>query len=96
MTLPYPMDKQIPIASVAFLRKWQRQHRRFTGSTPRRRHLRMASLLALAGLRPEQCAVTTAHQARVEAAFACDFVAEHVAATLRPLLLANALMVTDA
>lgn len=90
------MDKQIRIASIAFLRKWQRQHRRFTGSTPRRRHVYMARSLALTGMTPAQTAIVTAHMARVEQAFCCDAVAEHVAAMLRPALFATALMVTDA
>ena len=92
MTLPYPMDQAQPIASVAFLRRWQRQHRRLVGSTPRRRHLFMARTLALAGLTAQQVAVVTAHQARVEQAFCCDFVAEAVAATLRPALFATVVL----
>jgi hypothetical protein len=57
----------------------------------------MASLLALAGHDALSSARSSPRiAARVDAAFACDFVAEHIAATLRPLLLANALMVSDA
>lgn len=85
----------IPIASVAFLRRWQRQHRRLVGSTPRRRHLYMAHSLALTGMTPEQVAVVTAHQARIDATYACDAVAEHVAASLRPALFATALMAQE-
>ena len=93
--LPYNMTKN-PIATVSFLRQWQRIHRRLVGSTPRRRHVYLARTPALTGMTPQQTAVVTAHQARVEAAFACDFVAEHVAEALRPALFATALMVTDA
>lgn len=85
------MTTKIPIASVAFLRRWLRQHRRFTGSTPRRRHVYMARSLALTGMSPEQTAVVTSHIARMEQAFCCDFVAEHVAEALRPALFADAL-----
>ena len=85
------MDKQIRIASIAFLRKWLRQHRRLVGSTPRRRHLYLARTLALTGMSPEQTAVVTSHIARMEQAFCCDFVAEHVAEALRPALFADAL-----
>jgi len=81
----------IPIASVSFLRCWQLAHRKLTGKTARRRHLYMARTLALTGMTPAQCAVVTAHQARLDAAFCCDFVAEHIAASLRPLLFADAL-----
>lgn len=86
------MDKQIRIASIAFLRRWQRQHRRLVGSTPSDRHLYLARILALAGLTPTQTAVVTAHQARVDATYCCDAVAEAVAAMLRPALFATALM----
>lgn len=89
------MDKQIRIASIAFLRKWLRQHRRFTGSTPRRRHLYLARSLALTGMSPQQTAVVTAHQARVDATYCCDAVAEVVAAMLRPALFATALMAQE-
>ena len=85
------MDKQIRIASIAFLRKWQRIHRRLVGSQYRPRHLYLARILALAGMTPEQTAVVTAHQARVDATYASDAVAEIVAATLRPHLFADAL-----
>lgn len=85
------MSKQIPIASVSFLRHWQRIHRKLTGKTARRRHVYMARILAITGMTPEQVAVITAHQARVDEAFCCDFVAEHIAATLRPHLFADAL-----
>ena len=81
----------IPIASVSFLRRWQLAHRRLTGKTARRRHVCMARILALTGMTPEQVAIVTAHQARVDEAFCCDFVAEHIAATLRPHLFADAL-----
>ncbi len=84
-------NNPIPIASINFLRKWQLAHRRITGKTARRRHLYMAKILAMTGMTPEQCAVVTAHQARVEQAFCCDFVAEHIAAELRPSLFADAL-----
>jgi len=90
------MTTKTPIATVSFLRQWQLRHRRLVGSTPRRRHVYMARTLALAGLTAQQVAVVTAHQARVEQSFCCDFVAEHVAAMLRPALFATALMVTDA
>lgn len=86
------MTTKNPIATVAFLRKWQLAHRKLTGSMYRPRHLFMARTLALAGLTPAQTAVVTAHLARVEQAFCCDFVAEHIAATLRPALFATALM----
>lgn len=91
--LPYSMstNNPIPIATVSFLRHWQRIHRSLTGSTARRRHLYMARILALTGMTPTQVAVLTAHQARVEQAFCCDFVAEAVASTLRPSLFADAL-----
>ena len=85
------MTTKIPIASVAFLRRWLRQHRRLVGSTPRRRHLFMARSLALTGMTPQQVAVVTAHQARVEQSFCCDAVADIIAATLRPHLFADAL-----
>ena len=55
------------------------------------RHVYMARILALTGMTPEQVAIVTAHQARVDEAFCCDFVAEHIAATLRPHLFADAL-----
>ena len=90
------MTQAQPIATVSYLRRWQRQHRRLVGSTPRRRHLYMARILALAGLTPAQTAIVTAHQARVDATYCCDFVADHVAEALRPALFATALMVTDA
>ncbi len=64
--LPYPMSKQIPIASVAFLRRWQRQHRRLVGSQYRPRHLYMARSLALTWMTAQQVAIVTAHQARVD------------------------------
>jgi len=85
------MTTKNPIATVSYLRRWQRQHRRLVGSTPRRRHLYMARILALAGLTPAQTAIVTAHQARVDATYCCDFVAEHVAEALRPALFADAL-----
>ena len=91
--LPYPMSKQIPIASVAFLRRWQRIHRELTGSQYRPRHLYLARTLALTGMTPQQTAIVTAHHARVEqATYCCDFVAEHVAASLRPALFATAVL----
>ncbi len=89
------MTTKIPIASVAFLRHWQRIHRRLVGSTPRRRHVYLARILALAGMTPQQVAVVTAHQARIDATYACDAVAEHVAASLRPALFATALMAQE-
>lgn len=89
--LPFRMAKQIKIASITFLRRWRRVHRKLTGSTARKRHVYMAKALALAGMTPEQVAVVTAHHAHVEQAFCCDFVAEHVAAMLRPHLFADSL-----
>lgn len=91
--LPYYMHNKnpIPIASIAFLRRWQRIHRKMTGKTARRRHVYMAKILALAGLTPEQVAIVTAHQAQVET-YCCDFVAEHIAATLRPSLFATVIL----
>ncbi len=87
------MTTKIPIATVSYLRRWQRIHRKLTGSQYRPRHLYLARTLALTGMTPQQTAVVTAHQARVEqATYCCDFVAEHVAATLRPALFATALM----
>lgn len=85
------MSKQNPIATVSFLRRWQRHHKTLTGSQYRPRHLYMARCLALTGMSPEQCAVVTAHQARTDATYVCDAVAEHVAAMLRPALFATAL-----
>ena len=85
------MTQAQPIATVSFLRRWQLIHRRLVGSTPRRRHLYLARTLALAGLTPQQVAVVTAHQARIDATYCCDFVAEHVAEALRPALFADAL-----
>lgn len=90
-SIPYLMHNKNPIASVSFLRRWQLAHRRITGSTARRRHVYMARILALTGMSAEQIAVVTAHQARVEQAICCDFVAEHIAAELRPSLFADAL-----
>ena len=90
------MTTNIPIATVSYLRRWQRIHRRLVGSTPRRRHLFMARTLALTGMSPRQTAIVTAHQAHVEQALCCDFVADYIAAELRPSLFATALMVTDA
>jgi len=84
------MTTKNPIATVSYLRRWQLIHRRLVGSTPRRRHVYMARSLALTGMTPEQTAVATAHLARVEQAFCCDFVAEYVAAGLRPALFADA------
>lgn len=84
------MTTKIPIVTVSFLRKWQLRHRKLTGSTPRRRHIYLARTLALTGMTPEQTAVVTAHLARVEQAFCCNFVAEYVAAGLRPALFADA------
>lgn len=84
-------SSKIPIASVPFLRRWQCIHRRLTGSTPRRRHVYMARSLAMTGMSPAQTAIVTSHQARVDEAFCCDFVAEHIAATLRLHLFADAL-----
>ncbi len=89
------MQSKNPIASVAFLRRWQRQHRRLVGSTPRRRHVYLARTLALTGMTPEQCAVVTAYQARIDATYCCDAVAEMVAAMLRPALFATALMAQE-
>lgn len=86
------MTTKIPIASVAFLRRWQLIHRRLVGSTPRRRHLYLARTLALTGMTPQQTAIVTAHQARVDATYCCDFVAEHVAAELRPALFATVVL----
>ena len=85
------MTTKIPIATVSFLRRWLRQHRRLVGSTPRRRHLYLARSLVLTGMTPQQCAVVTAQQARVDATYCCDAVAEAVAAMLRPHLFADAL-----
>ena len=90
--LPYNMQTKTPIATVSYLRRWQRIHRKLTGSLYRPRHLFMARTLALTGMSPAQTAVVTAHLARVEQAFCCDAIAEHVAATLRPALFATALM----
>lgn len=64
------MDKQIRIASIAFLRKWQLAHRKLTGKTHNIRHASIARILALTGMTPEQVAVVTAHQARVDEALA--------------------------
>jgi len=89
------MTTKTPIATVSFLRQWQLRHRKLTGSTPRRRHLHMAKMLALTGMTPAQTAIVTAHQARVDATYCCDFVAEHVAASLRPALFATALMAQE-
>ena len=86
------MTTKIPIVSVAFLRRWQRQHRRLVGSTPRDRHLYLARTLALTGMTPAQTAIVTAHQARVDATYCCDCVAEHVAAELRPPLFATVML----
>ena len=86
------MTQTQPIATVSYLRRWQRIHRELTGSQYRPRHLFMARTLALTGMSPAQTAVVTAHLARVEQAFCCDAAAEHVAATLRPALFATALM----
>lgn len=86
------MTTKISIATVSYLRRWQRQHRRLVGSTPRRRHLFMARTLALTGMSPRQTAIVTAHQARVDATFCCDAVAEHVAAELRPALFATVVL----
>lgn len=93
--LPYIMSTKnnpIPIATVSFLRRWQRIHRKLTGKTARRRHVYMAKILALAGLTPEQVAIVTAHQAQVDEAFCCDFVADHIAAELRPSLFASVIL----
>lgn len=89
--LPCIMHNKNPIATVSFLRKWQLQHRKLTGTTARRRHVYLARILALAGMTPQQCAIVTAHQARFEQAFCCDFVADYIAAELRPHLFADAL-----
>ena len=86
------MTTKIPIATVSYLRRWQRQHRRLVGSTPRRRHLYMARTLALTGMSPAQTAIVTAHQARVDATYCCDFVAEAVAAMMRPALFATVVL----
>ena len=86
------MTTKIPIATVSFLRRWQRIHRRLVGSTPRRRHVYLARTLALTGMTPTQTAVVTAHLARVDQAFCCDYVAEAVAATLRPALFATVVL----
>lgn len=85
-------SSKIPIASVPFLRRWQCIHRRLTGKTARRRHVFMARSLALTGMTPEQCAVVTAHQAHVEQALCCDFVADYIAAELRPSLFATVVL----
>jgi len=58
------MSKQIPIASVAFFRKWQLAHRKLTGKMHNIRHASMARILALTDMTPEQVAVVTAHHAR--------------------------------
>jgi len=86
------MTTKIPIATVSYIRRWQRIHRKLTGSLYRPRHLFMARTLALTGMSPRQTAVVTAHLARVEQAFCCDAVAEHVAATLRPALFATVVL----
>lgn len=94
-SLPYCMPdtkKPIPIATVSFLRHWQLAHRHLTGKTARRRHVYMTRILALTGMTPSQVAVVTAHQAQVEQAFCCDFVAEHIAAELRPSLFASVVL----
>lgn len=82
------MDKQIRIASIAFLRKWRLIHRRETGDASQR-HATMARLLALTGMTAQQTAIVTAYLAQVERAFCCESVAEHVAAKLRPDLFAH-------
>jgi hypothetical protein len=96
MALPFIMDQNMttknPIATVSFLRKWQLIHRRLVGSTPRRRHVYLARTLALTGMTPTQTAVVTAHLARVDQAFCCDYVADYVAAGLRPALFADAVL----
>ena len=89
------MQTKTPIATVSFLRRWQLIHRKLTGSLYRPRHLFMARTLALTGMSPQQTAIVTAHQARVEQAFCCDAVAEAVAAMLRPALFATALMAQE-
>jgi hypothetical protein len=65
-----PNKTPIPIASVSFLRCWQRIHRRLTGKTARRRHVYMAKTLALTGMTSGQTAIVTAHQARLDEAMA--------------------------
>jgi len=86
------MTTKNPIATVSYLRCWQRIHRRLVGSTPRDRHLYLARSLALTGMTPQQTAVVTAHQARIDATYCCDSVADHVAASLRPALFATAVL----
>lgn len=87
------MTTKNPIATVSYLRRWQRIHRRLVGSTPRRRHVYLARTLALTGMTPVQTAIVIAHQARVEqATYCCDEVAEHVAAELRPALFATVVL----
>lgn len=86
------MQTKNPIATVSFLRRWQRIHRKLTGSQYRPRHLYLARTLALTGMTPQQTAVVTAHQARIDATYCCDFVADHVAAELRPALFATVVL----
>lgn len=64
------MTTKIPIASVAFLRKWQLAHRKLTGKMHNIQHASMARILALTDMTPEQVAVVTAHLARVDEALA--------------------------
>ena len=78
-----------PIATASFMRRWRRIHLRETGEA-QRRHAHLARTLALTSMSPEQVAIVTAYVAQVErAAFCCDAVAEHVAASLRPDLFAH-------
>ena len=78
-----------PIATSSFLRRWRSIHRRETGED-QRRHVHLARTLALTSMSPEQAAIVTAYVAQVErAAFCCDAVAEHVAASLRADLFAH-------
>jgi hypothetical protein len=64
------MTTKNPIASVAFLRRWQLAHRKLTGKMHNIRHASMARILALTDMTPEQVAVVTAHQARLDEALA--------------------------
>jgi len=84
------MQTKNPIATVSYLRRWQRIHRRLVGSTPR--DLDLARSLALTGMTPQQTAVVTAHQARIDSTYCCDAVAEHVAVSLRPALFATVVL----
>lgn len=82
------MSKQIPIATVSYIRRWRLIHRRETGEVLLR-HAHLARTLALTGMSHQQVAIVTAYVAQVERAFCCNTVAEHVAASLRPDLFAH-------